>query len=78
MMGVVYLNYYVPGLCTSSDVLKNTTFRKLDLFPTSVIRKGASVGSARKLTNPDLRCLCCFSLYGLGRPVIEVVMGRRE
>jgi hypothetical protein len=78
MIRVVYLNYYVPGLFTSSDVLKNTTFRKLDLFPSSVIRKGASVGSARKLTNSDLRCLCWFSLYGLGLPVIEVVMGPRE
>jgi hypothetical protein len=28
-------DYWVFGLCPSSGVLKNTTFRKLDVFPTS-------------------------------------------
>jgi hypothetical protein len=28
-------NYWVFGLCPSSGILKNTTFRKLDLFPYS-------------------------------------------
>jgi hypothetical protein len=28
-------NYWVFGLSPSSDILENTTFRKLDLFPSS-------------------------------------------
>jgi hypothetical protein len=28
-------NYWVFGLCPSSGILENTTFRKLDLFPSS-------------------------------------------
>jgi hypothetical protein len=28
-------NYWVSGLCPSFGIIKNTTFRKLDLFPSS-------------------------------------------
>jgi hypothetical protein len=28
-------NYWVFGLCPSSGILNNTTFRKLDLFPSA-------------------------------------------
>jgi hypothetical protein len=28
-------DYWVLGLCSSSGILKNKTFRKLDLFPSS-------------------------------------------
>jgi hypothetical protein len=31
-------NYGVFGLCPSSGILKNTTFRQLDLFPSSAER----------------------------------------
>jgi hypothetical protein len=32
-------NNYVFGLCSSYNVYKNTTFRKLDLFPSSGTRE---------------------------------------
>jgi hypothetical protein len=43
-------NYWVFGLCPSSGILKNTTFRKLDLFPSSSEGVGdtCSVESVRK------------------------------
>jgi hypothetical protein len=46
-------DYWVPELCPSSGILKNTAFRKLDLFPSSGEGVGDtySVGSVR---NPDL------------------------
>jgi hypothetical protein len=39
---VVYntLNYRIFGLCTSSGVLKNTVFWKLNLFPSSAEELG--------------------------------------
>jgi hypothetical protein len=44
-------NYWVFGLFTSSGILENTTFRKLDLFPSSGEGGGKhtySVGPLRK------------------------------
>jgi hypothetical protein len=43
-------DYWVPGLSPSSGILKNTMFRKLDLFPSSGegMQDTCSVGSARK------------------------------
>jgi hypothetical protein len=40
-------DYWAFGLCLSPDILKNTTFRKLDLFPSSgeEVRDTYSVGS---------------------------------
>jgi hypothetical protein len=35
-------NYWVSGLCPSSNILKNTKFRKLGLFPSSDEMVGAS------------------------------------
>jgi hypothetical protein len=43
-------NYWIFGLFPSSGILENTTFRKLDLFPSSGVRGGEdtySVGSLR-------------------------------
>jgi hypothetical protein len=44
------LDYWVFGLCPSFGILKNTTFQKLDLFPSSAEEVGDtySVGSVRK------------------------------
>jgi hypothetical protein len=33
--GLWHSGYWVFGLCRSSIILKNTTFRKMDLFPSS-------------------------------------------
>jgi hypothetical protein len=43
-------DYWVVGLCPLSGILKNTTFRKLDLFPSSIegVGESYSVGSVRK------------------------------
>jgi hypothetical protein len=43
-------DYRVSGLCSSSGMLKNTPFRKLDLFPFSGEEMGDtySLGSVRK------------------------------
>jgi hypothetical protein len=45
--GVLQSGLWVPGLCPSSGILKNTTFRKLDLFSSSGVGKRGtySVGS---------------------------------
>jgi hypothetical protein len=46
------MNFWVSGLYPSSGVWRNTTFRKLDLFPSSGKRGGKedtySVGPLRK------------------------------
>jgi hypothetical protein len=42
-------DYWIFGLCATSGILKNTTFRKLDLFPSSdKMGDIYSVGSVRK------------------------------
>jgi hypothetical protein len=48
---VITQNYWVFGLSPSSGILENTTFRKLDLFPSSDEGGGEdtySVGPLRK------------------------------
>jgi hypothetical protein len=42
-------NYWVFGLFPSSDILENTTFRKLDLFPSSGEDGGEDTYSLRPL-----------------------------
>jgi hypothetical protein len=41
------LHYWVFGICPSSGMLKNTTFRKLDPFPSSGEGVGDTVGCVR-------------------------------
>jgi hypothetical protein len=56
---IVIQDYWVFGLCPSSGILKtqkNTTFRRLDLFPSSGEGTGDtySVGPIRKIWSQSL------------------------
>jgi hypothetical protein len=42
-------NYWVFGLFPSSGILENTTFQKLDLFPSSGVGGGADTYSVELL-----------------------------
>jgi hypothetical protein len=45
-------NYWVFGLCPSSGILKNATFRKLDPFPSSGERVGTPALLSLSINGP--------------------------
>jgi hypothetical protein len=47
-------NYWVFGLFPSSDILENSTFRKLDLFPSSGEGGGEDISSVGLLRKTNL------------------------
>jgi hypothetical protein len=49
-------NYWVLGFCPSSDILNNTTFRELDLFPSVIeISSFKRIQQSRCLPLPHLK-----------------------
>jgi hypothetical protein len=58
-------NYWVFGLFPSSGILENTTFRKLDLFPSLGEGRGEdtySVGPLRKIYSQSLDLNVVYSI----------------
>jgi hypothetical protein len=67
-------NYWVFGIFPSSGILENTTFRKLDLFPSSGEDGGEDTYSVRQFTN----LLEKFQLLGRDATVIAYRHSRRR
>jgi hypothetical protein len=58
-------NYWVLGLFPSSGILENTTFRKLDLFPSSDEGGGGGTGSITTCLHIFFSFLC-MGAHALG------------